>query len=458
MKCNHLAIEITRKCNRNCEHCMRGDSQNISISHQIIDKLFEEVDDCEYISLMGGEPFLEIETIQYLVEKIINSNWSTNNISVTTNGTIRDIAIIDIFNRFCESRDNRKVFITVSGDEFHDTEESGKTYDYYCEHITNDNILLLYKENINFLKYVGRGVDWVNNNPYKYKNKVIRGLAEKHRIKVADNKVFCSLYITCNGDVSFDEEFSFSELDDISMGNILKDSLEDIIFQNNKNCLMTCCDYENFSMLSWLLKDSNQITNENVEYMIAKILFDGIYKKRQVARSMFPLLSTQDIIVGLMLPKDYLFDIQDEVNKIYNCFRKYKNANLFIFGYNDVVSAYMKNTKGLNVIEIEKARKNYTVLAILKYANQLPENVLQDINNNSYYFRMATCTNPTQTNEFINLKKKNDYYLEKGIVADNSMVLPCNIGDSLTGEMNIYKKVQDYLTEQYNKGMIKLDE
>ena len=36
-----LVLEITRRCNMSCEHCMRGEAQNIDMDLSIIDKIFE---------------------------------------------------------------------------------------------------------------------------------------------------------------------------------------------------------------------------------------------------------------------------------------------------------------------------------------------------------------------------------------------------------------------------------
>lgn len=36
---NNIAIEVTRKCNAKCSHCMRGESQNIDTTKEIIDSI-----------------------------------------------------------------------------------------------------------------------------------------------------------------------------------------------------------------------------------------------------------------------------------------------------------------------------------------------------------------------------------------------------------------------------------
>lgn len=57
-------VEITRKCNKKCPHCMRGEAQDVTISEELIDKLINETEDVLSMSIGGGEALLEIERIQ----------------------------------------------------------------------------------------------------------------------------------------------------------------------------------------------------------------------------------------------------------------------------------------------------------------------------------------------------------------------------------------------------------
>ena len=39
----NLAIELTRKCNLKCNHCMRGNAENKEMSNETLDRIFEEI-------------------------------------------------------------------------------------------------------------------------------------------------------------------------------------------------------------------------------------------------------------------------------------------------------------------------------------------------------------------------------------------------------------------------------
>ena len=85
-----LGIEVTRKCNMNCDFCARGQAQNLEISKEIIDKTLDELSDTFIANLRinGGEPLLAQELMIYLLNKIIENNIHVNIISLFTNGTI----------------------------------------------------------------------------------------------------------------------------------------------------------------------------------------------------------------------------------------------------------------------------------------------------------------------------------------------------------------------------------
>ncbi len=71
-----LAIEVTRRCNMQCSHCMRGHAENHTISKEVVDRLLDEVSVVGRLLLTGGEPFLEPEMMDYIFDAIIKTKYT----------------------------------------------------------------------------------------------------------------------------------------------------------------------------------------------------------------------------------------------------------------------------------------------------------------------------------------------------------------------------------------------
>lgn len=101
---SRIVFEITRRCNMNCIHCAKGCSQNISITKEIIDKTLDTIQKNKIyaIDLFGGEPTLEPELIEYVIDGVIKRNIVLAGFEMTTNGTIIDKRISDAFNKMGE--------------------------------------------------------------------------------------------------------------------------------------------------------------------------------------------------------------------------------------------------------------------------------------------------------------------------------------------------------------------
>lgn len=83
---SNLCLEVTRRCNMACAHCLRGDAQNVDITHEIIDRALENVTDIGSITFTGGEPTLNVEAIRYTLEKCEEEGIFVSSFYVVTNG------------------------------------------------------------------------------------------------------------------------------------------------------------------------------------------------------------------------------------------------------------------------------------------------------------------------------------------------------------------------------------
>ncbi len=65
-----LVIEVTRKCNMSCEHCLRGASQRKTIDKLHMYKIFNLIDSVCSLNITGGEPTLAMDSLEHIVNCI----------------------------------------------------------------------------------------------------------------------------------------------------------------------------------------------------------------------------------------------------------------------------------------------------------------------------------------------------------------------------------------------------
>ena len=65
----NLCIEITRRCNMRCTHCMRGDAESVDIPLKHISNLLRHVRHIHHFNITGGEPSLNVRAIRHILER-----------------------------------------------------------------------------------------------------------------------------------------------------------------------------------------------------------------------------------------------------------------------------------------------------------------------------------------------------------------------------------------------------
>lgn len=116
----HLAIEVTRRCNIKCSHCIRGDSQNKDISLEYIDILLNQVESIGHFCPTGGEPSLNVPAIKYFLDGCKKRNIPINTFYIATNGinlTKDFINICSELYNYCTIKMENSV--QISNDHYH---------------------------------------------------------------------------------------------------------------------------------------------------------------------------------------------------------------------------------------------------------------------------------------------------------------------------------------------------
>ncbi|MFT5873853.1 MAG: hypothetical protein ACI8WT_002805 [Clostridium sp.] len=141
LRVKNITFVVTEKCNLNCSYCYEthktGRRMSKKVAKDAVDFLFNEEKINGYynvktspaliLEFIGGEPLLEIELMDYIVEYFkfkafeINHPWATNYmISFTSNGTLFETPKVEAFLK----RNSGKVSIgiTIDGNkELHDS-------------------------------------------------------------------------------------------------------------------------------------------------------------------------------------------------------------------------------------------------------------------------------------------------------------------------------------------------
>ncbi len=118
---DNLVIEVTRKCNMKCEHCLRGAAQRKTISDQYIRKMLQFIDNVSNLSISGGEPTLVMNALDQIRHCTIYGNCNVNSFYMVTNGKSINVAKVAAWAAamYSACRDNEISGIGFSFDQWH---------------------------------------------------------------------------------------------------------------------------------------------------------------------------------------------------------------------------------------------------------------------------------------------------------------------------------------------------
>ena len=83
---DQLAIEVTRKCNMHCAHCLRGQAENKDLSPDYLHQLLDQTDTIGSLTFTGGEPTLNLPIIAETLRYCKKHKIPVNDFYLVTNG------------------------------------------------------------------------------------------------------------------------------------------------------------------------------------------------------------------------------------------------------------------------------------------------------------------------------------------------------------------------------------
>lgn len=192
---NNLVIEVTRRCNMSCAHCLRGDAQSADINHEYINTLLKQVDYISSITFTGGEPSLNCGAIDYFINKCKELNVGIGSFYIATNAyNITEDFTMLCLKLYAMSGEKELNNVCVSNDEYHAAE--GKYNTELLDGLsffTRRNTEEAYDYNGGRkLINEGRAVDNFGNG---------RNNTTASEIITQDNLNDTMLYLNCNGEI-----------------------------------------------------------------------------------------------------------------------------------------------------------------------------------------------------------------------------------------------------------------
>lgn len=123
MDIQSLVIEVTRKCNMKCYHCLRGNAQSKNIELKHIANLLKQVSNIGCVTFTGGEPSLNIEAINYFIKVVKKLHISVSSFYIATNGKRITIDFIKTLLELYSLCDEKEMCaVEVSNDIYHSYE------------------------------------------------------------------------------------------------------------------------------------------------------------------------------------------------------------------------------------------------------------------------------------------------------------------------------------------------
>lgn len=221
---SYLVVECTRRCNMRCDHCMKGDPEDLDMDLKYVERLFEKIDHIDTITLSGGEPSLVPEILTDIIELAKKQNVEINSFYIATNGKlVSDKFIKSLFewHMFCNDSENSNL-VEISRDYMHQC-------DYEIGH-KNINKLMCFR----FVSIRDDGEQYGGGKNLIHQGRAAFNYAATRHITPSsiniedDDRIEDTLLLDCNGDIHSDCDLSYFTMDEgnFKIGNIMDDGFD----------------------------------------------------------------------------------------------------------------------------------------------------------------------------------------------------------------------------------------
>lgn len=236
----NIIFEVTRFCNMECPHCIRGDAQKRRIKKDYINSVLGQLrtNGIGTITFSGGEPALAKDLINYTLDMCQYYNVDVLNFWMATNGTVTSPSFFNTIKnwlKYCS--DNSISGLRISIDNYHDPINKYPFVDFEEElGYLGLNCYLEYSGAPSEAFLIGEGRAVYN---YATHRRVEHGIN-----LVDDGRIEGSLYINAKGFVISTCDISYDRMDndeDFIICHVTDDIKEGIVNWFNKHPEMVEC-------------------------------------------------------------------------------------------------------------------------------------------------------------------------------------------------------------------------
>lgn len=223
----NLVLEVTRRCNFQCDHCLRGDAEDVDMRRSLLYRIFgdNDIKDDNRLSIYeicftGGEPALKVPLIRKCGELITDPEYTKKidigGIFAVTNGAVNRYEFLSVFHeiryRADLKNDEFRCAVEVSVDTFHQAHSEYKglsvadknAFSFVSKRGPNPNS----KNDTDYWKdmiYEGRMTEWEKEPTMRLFEDV-----DSVHIEINNNYAdFGCVYVNVYGQVFFGCNFSY---------------------------------------------------------------------------------------------------------------------------------------------------------------------------------------------------------------------------------------------------------
>ena len=340
-----IEISLTRRCNMDCPHCYKGNSENVDLTKDDIDALISQTEMIGNLYLTGGEPTLRLDLMSYLLERVEAEDIPVFKLVVVSNGLTNADAVSDVLQSWAkyirqsnkdykgiDSTSDSFVELRISRDKFHShsdfVEKQIVRYREMLKGIATVNISASGQTPV----YKGKAIANLNKKDCRIEaeerqSKMQIAILDKdHKPECVRYKTYslcypnqvivcCAVYITANGNLvrnDIGDQYEYTTEDDPAniVCNVHDDLYEQILkFNQNKKTCFKCMIED-----KQLAENDRTIRQHNHDYVMRHIA-DVIYQSDLTAHNT-ELPYEQSISDELAAEIDDITTIAQALNKM----------------------------------------------------------------------------------------------------------------------------------------------